>query len=39
MSEEEARQILEALREEEKEGLRKHARATASDERQPEKDW
>jgi len=39
MSEEEARQILDALREDEKEGIRKHARASASDERQPEKDW
>lgn len=39
MSEEEARQILDALREDEKEGIRKHARASASEERQPEKDW
>ncbi|HET6279060.1 MAG TPA: tetratricopeptide repeat protein [Candidatus Polarisedimenticolia bacterium] len=39
MSEEEARQILDALREDEKEGIRKHARASASEDRQPEKDW
>jgi len=39
MSEEEARQILEALRESEKEGVKKHARATAPSRRRPEVDW
>jgi tetratricopeptide (TPR) repeat protein len=39
MSEEEARQVLEALREQEREGIRKHARATVPDRRAPEKDW
>jgi len=39
MSEEEARQILEALREAEKEGVKKHAQATAPRSRIPEKDW
>ncbi len=39
MSEAEARQILEALREDEKEGIRKHARASATEDRHPEKDW
>ena len=39
MSPEEARQILEALREEEKEGIRKHARTAAPEGRVPEKDW
>ncbi len=39
MSPEEARQILEALREEEKEGIRKHARTTVPEGRVPEKDW
>ena len=39
MSEEEARRILEALREAEKEGIRKHVRAGAAATRRPEKDW
>ena len=39
MSEEEARRILDALREAEKEGIRKHVRAGAPDRRRPEKDW
>jgi tetratricopeptide (TPR) repeat protein len=39
MSEEEARQILEALREAEKEGVKKHARASAPNDRRPEEDW
>lgn len=40
MSEDEARQILQAIKEAEKDNLRKHAReAAASDKRPPEKDW
>ncbi len=39
MSEEEARQILEALRQEEKEGIKKHAQASMPQSREPEKDW
>ena len=39
MSEEEAREILDALRESEKDGVKKHARATTPDERRPEEDW
>ena len=39
MSEDEARQILEALRESEKEGVKKHAQASAPHTRIPEKDW
>jgi len=40
MSEEEARQILEALKEAEKEGVKKHARAqTPPRPRSPEEDW
>lgn len=39
MSPEEARQILEALRDEEKEGVKKHAQAAVEDSRAPEKDW
>jgi len=39
MSEEEARQILEALRESEKDGVKKHAQASAPTDRRPEKDW
>lgn len=39
MSPEEARQVLEALRQAEKEGIRKHTRAAIGDQRQPEKDW
>ena len=39
MTEDEARQVLEALQQEEKEGIKKHARAMAGDRRQPEQDW
>jgi Ca-activated chloride channel homolog len=40
MSEEEAKQILEALRESEKEGVKKHAQAAAPPHtRNPEEDW
>lgn len=39
MSEEDARRILEALREDEREGVRKHAKATAPQRQQPERDW
>jgi tetratricopeptide (TPR) repeat protein len=39
MSEEEARRILEALREAEKEGIRRHVRAHVAGERRPERDW
>ena len=40
MSEEEAKQILEALRESEKEGVKKHAQAAAPQHpRNPEEDW
>jgi tetratricopeptide (TPR) repeat protein len=39
MSEEEARQILEALRENDKEGLRKHAQQVSPQTRNPEEDW
>jgi len=39
MTEEEARQVLEALQQEEKEGIKKHARAMAVDRRPPEQDW
>ena len=39
MTEEEARQVLEALRQEEKEGIKKHARAAVGDRRAPEQDW
>ena len=39
MSEDEARQILEALRENDKEGVRKHAQATSPRTRNPEEDW
>ncbi|MCZ6697037.1 MAG: tetratricopeptide repeat protein [Acidobacteria bacterium] len=39
MSEEDARRILEAIREDEREGVRKHAKATAPHRQQPEKDW
>jgi tetratricopeptide (TPR) repeat protein len=39
MSPEEARQILDALRDEEKEGVKKHAQATVEETRTPEKDW
>ena len=39
MSQEEARRILDALRDQEKEGVKKHAQATAPEERTPEEDW
>ena len=39
MSEEEARQVLQALAQDEKEGIKKHARAAAGDRRPPEEDW
>jgi tetratricopeptide (TPR) repeat protein len=39
MTEEEIKQVLEALRAEEKETIRKHARAQVPDRRDPEKDW
>ncbi len=39
MSPEEARRILDALRDQEKEGMKKHAQAAPSDRRPPEKDW
>jgi Ca-activated chloride channel family protein len=39
MSEDEARQILEALRESEKDGVKKHAQASAPSDRRPEEDW
>ena len=39
MSEEEARQILDALRESEKEGVKKHAQATTPHAPAPEEDW
>jgi len=39
MTEEEARRILEALKEEERDGIRKHAQAAVPQSRQPEKDW
>ncbi len=39
MSEEEARRLLDALREEERAGVRKQARAAVPDRRDPEKDW
>ena len=39
MTEEEARQVLEALQQEEKEGIKKHARAVSGDRRQPDQDW
>jgi tetratricopeptide (TPR) repeat protein len=39
MSEEEARQVLEALNQEEKEAIKKHAQATAGDRKEPEEDW
>lgn len=39
MTEEEVRQVLEALRAEEKETIRKHARALVPDRRDPERDW
>jgi tetratricopeptide (TPR) repeat protein len=39
MSEDEARQVLEALQQEEKEGIKKHARAAVGDRRPPEQDW
>jgi tetratricopeptide (TPR) repeat protein len=39
MSEEEARQILDAMKDAEKEGIKKHAQATAPPARPPEEDW
>jgi tetratricopeptide (TPR) repeat protein len=39
MSEDEARRILDALRESEKDGVRKHAQAVAPRTRNPEEDW
>jgi len=39
MTEQEARQVLQALQQEEKEGIKKHARAAAGDRREPEEDW
>ena len=39
MSEAEARRLLDALREEERQGVRKHARAAVPDRRDPEQDW
>ncbi len=39
MSEEEARRLLDALRQEERAGVRKQARAAVPDRRDPEKDW
>jgi len=39
MTEEEARQVLEALQQEEKQGIKKHARAAVGDRRAPEQDW
>ena len=39
MSEDEARQVLEALQQEEKEGIKKHARAAIGEKRPPEQDW
>ena len=39
MSEQEARQVLQALQQEEKEGIKKHARAAAGDRPEPEEDW
>ena len=39
MSEQEARQVLQALQEEEKEGIKRHARVAAGDRPEPEKDW
>ncbi len=39
MSEDEARQVLDALQQEEKEGIKKHARAAVGDRRPPEQDW
>ena len=39
MTEQEARQLLQALQQEEKEGIKKHAKAAAGDRREPEEDW
>jgi tetratricopeptide (TPR) repeat protein len=39
MTEEEARQVLEALKEQEREGIRRNARAAVPERREPEKDW
>src|SRR5262249_41787834 len=39
MSEDEARQVLQALQQEEREGIKKHARALPGDRKPPEEDW
>ena len=39
MTEQEARQVLQALQQEEKEGIKKHARAAGGDRPAPEEDW
>jgi Ca-activated chloride channel homolog len=39
MTEEEARRILDALKDEEKEGIRKHAQAAVGDREKPAEDW
>ena len=39
MTPEEARQVLEALQQEEKEGIKKHARAALGEKPQPDEDW
>lgn len=39
MTEEEARQVLEALQQEEKEGIKKHARAALGEKPPPDQDW
>ena len=39
MTEQVARQVLQALQQEEKEGIKKHARAAAGDRPAPEEDW
>ena len=39
MSEDEARQVLQALAQEEKEGIKKHAKAAGGERHPPEEDW
>ncbi|HXH28989.1 MAG TPA: tetratricopeptide repeat protein, partial [Candidatus Polarisedimenticolia bacterium] len=39
MTEDEARRILDALKDEEKEGIRKHAQAAVGEREKPEEDW
>lgn len=39
MTEQEARQVLQALQQEEKDGIKKHARAAAGDRPEPDEDW